>query len=186
MERNTDGIRTTPCQLQSLHVVLTPAMIVNSSLTLKCSQMTGLPVFKSRYDILEKVKSSKELRETSPGKQRASSVLPPYPERAVPSLHSQASATNPLPGLQVCPSPGTRCPPLSCLASHMPSLLASISHQVPESPGASTASCFCAALRCKYRNITADWGGRGKAGDRELLCSGNHIPGELLTNSSSD
>lgn len=64
------------------------------SLTLKCSQMTGLLGLKSRYDVLEKVKSFEALRETSPGKQRASGVLhPPYPESAVPSLHSQASAT---------------------------------------------------------------------------------------------
>lgn len=169
VERNKDGIRTTPCQLQSppRSSYPTPAMIVNSSFTLKCSQMTGLPVFKSRYEVLEKVKSSKELRETSPGKQRASSVPHPPIQRVLSPLFThRLLPPNPLPGLQVCPSPGTRCPPLSCLASHMPSLLASWClqpHLPPSSPGASTASCFCAALRCEYRNTTADWGGRGES-----------------------
>lgn len=62
--------------------------------------MTGLQGLKSSYDLLEKVKSFEGLRETSPGEQRASSVLYPqdlYPESAGPCFHSQASATQPSP-----------------------------------------------------------------------------------------
>lgn len=70
------------------------------SLILKCSQMIGLQVLKSRYDPLEKVKPFEELREISPGRPRAISVLhpqDPYPGSAGPCFHSQASATRPSP-----------------------------------------------------------------------------------------
>lgn len=126
--------------------------------------MTRLQVLKSRYDLLGKVKCFVELRRTSPGKQWASSVLhpqAPYPECwPLPSLAGFCHPTLPLDSTQACPSPGTRCPPLSSLASHTPSWLVSwgwpfplpvsvhISHHVTQSPGASSASRFCAVLRC--------------------------------------
>lgn len=36
-----------------------------------------------------------------------------------PAFTRRLLPPDPLPGLQVCPSPGTRCPPLSSLASHV-------------------------------------------------------------------
>lgn len=75
-----------------------PTVIV-SFLVLKCSQVTWLWVFKSRYDLLEEVKSLEEL---SGGKaqQRASRVLHPqcsHPECTGLCLHSRAPATQPSP-----------------------------------------------------------------------------------------
>lgn len=91
-----------------------PTVIV-SFLVLKCSQMTWLWVFKSRYDLLEEVKSLEELSGEKPSKGPAVSFTLSAPiQSALASAFTLGLLPlNPLPGLQVCPSPGKRHPPLS-------------------------------------------------------------------------
>lgn len=95
-----------------------PIVIVNF-LDLKCSQVTGLWVFKYRYDLLEEVKSLEELRggKLSKGPAVSFTLSAPIQSALASAFTLGLLPLNPLPGLQVCPSPGKRHPPLllSCL-----------------------------------------------------------------------
>lgn len=102
MERDiTSGLSCANSRALSLALTL----ILQSFFALKCSQGTGLWVLKSRYDLLEEVKSSEELRETK-DQQRASILLHPQcPIQSVldPAFTLRLLSLKPLPELQVCP-----------------------------------------------------------------------------------
>lgn len=111
MRKRTE--RTVLRRLQSPQLSSHPnPTVIVSFLGLKCGQGTGLCVFEARYDLLEEVKSLEELRGKKLSKGPAVSFPSALPSSAGPCLHSRASATQTLPGLQVCPSPEKRHPPL--------------------------------------------------------------------------
>lgn len=113
MRKRTE--RTVLRRLQSPQLSSHPnPTVIVSFLVLKCSQGTGLWVFEARYDLLEEVKSLEELRGKK-AQQRASCVLPlsaPIQSALAPAFTCGLLPLNPLPGLQVCPSPEKRHPPL--------------------------------------------------------------------------